>query len=119
MFANDFPPGPAFVVKPLARAIKAENYSLTVIAIEAAIVEVVTKLRRAGNGQLTLFKTALGFARKFHGRGLGGVAVNQKRLRPQRRTWKGVEKDLRARDTIKLVRAIEQMNQPFIVAGTP
>src|SRR5580765_3065862 len=60
---HNFTPGPAFVVEFFVGAVEGESYSLPVVAIEAAVIQVVTELRRAAGWQLASLEAAFGFAR--------------------------------------------------------
>src|SRR5882724_6231510 len=77
IFSQDLAPGPAFVMKLFLGAIESEDDALSIIAIETAVIQIVTKLRRAAGRQLSSFKSPFRFARQL-GRGLfSGVAINQ------------------------------------------
>src|SRR5712672_2598678 len=74
IFSHDFAPGPTFVMKLFSGPIESEDDALPVIAIEAAVIQVVTKLRRAAGRQFTSFKSSFCFPRQLC-RGLfSGVA---------------------------------------------
>src|SRR2546421_4901950 len=77
IFSQDLAPRPAFIMKLFLSAIESEDDALPVIAIEAAVIQVVTKLRRAAGRQFTSFKSSFCFPRQLCRGHFSGVSINQ------------------------------------------
>src|SRR5258708_33085363 len=74
---EDFAPGGAVVGELLCRPIEEEPDAFAVVAIQAVVVQVVAKFRRADRGQLIFCEASGGVAREFVGHVFGFARVHR------------------------------------------